>query len=576
MGWKKAYHNWDEYQELNELNRDELDHVKVDKIQLEDHFHKYIEFGTAGMRGVLGVGTNRLNEYTIRWVSEGLAQYILSQGKGAIKRGVVIAYDSRHFSQAFAYIAASVLALHDIKVYVFESLRPTPELSYAIRYLKAYNGIMITASHNPAQYNGFKVYGDDGAQMTPSAVSSIVAHLEKLKGSELTLAAVDTETAIEQGKIKVISELVDKPYLCDLESVVINDSLIRKHGNEVGIVYTPLHGTGGVLMPQVLEVAGFTNVEYVTKQMKPDPEFSTVNSPNPENSEAFNYAIRVGDEMKADVLLATDPDADRLGVAVPDSKGQYHILSGNQIGVLILNYVLSQRKKAGLLPLNAAVIKSIVTSDMGRKIAAHYDVTMFDVLTGFKYIGEKIAQWQGSKEFVYQFGYEESNGYMLKAFTRDKDALQAGLIFAELTLAYKQTGVTVLEGLEELYQTFGYYSDEVVSLTLDGMQGVAEIKRIMTNFKTTPPETVAGLTVAAIEDFANQTRVDCVTGTTTTLELPQADVLKYYLEEGSWFCVRPSGTEPKIKFYYCISADTATESAAKLARIKTAVSQLAQ
>ncbi|EUJ41892.1 phospho-sugar mutase [Brochothrix campestris] len=576
MSWKKAFHNWDEFEQLNELNRQELDEIKLDKTELEDHFYKYIEFGTAGMRGVLGVGTNRLNEYTIRWVSEGLAQYILSQGKLAVKRGVVIAYDSRHFSQEFAYIAASVLALHEIKAYVFESLRPTPELSYAIRYLKAYNGIMITASHNPAQYNGFKVYGEDGAQMTPSAVAAIVANLEQLKGRELTLAAVDTEMAIEQGKIKVISELVDKPYLCDLESVVINDSLIRKHGNDVGIVYTPLHGTGGVLMPQVLEVAGFTNVEYVTKQMNPDPEFSTVNSPNPENIEAFNYAIRVGDEIAADVLLATDPDADRLGVAVPDSNGRYQILSGNQIGALILNYVLDQRKQSGLLPHNAAVVKSIVTSDIGRKIAAHYDVAMFEVLTGFKYIGEKIAQWQADKKFVYQFGYEESNGYMLKAFTRDKDALQAGLMFAELTLAYKQAGLTVLEGLEKLYDQFGYYSDEVVSLTLDGMQGVAEINRIMTNFKTTPPQTVADLNVVVIEDFAKQTRTDCLASTITTLDLPQADVLKFYLEDGSWFCVRPSGTEPKIKFYYCVSADTAMKAADKLMRIKTAVTMLVQ
>ncbi|SOC29201.1 Phosphoglucomutase [Brochothrix thermosphacta] len=576
MSWKKQYHNWDEFQELDETNRAELDAIKADKEALEDCFYKYIEFGTAGMRGLLGVGTNRLNEYTVRWVTEGLARYIATQGKAASKRGVVIAYDPRYLSQEFAYVAASVLAMHDIKAYVFESLRPTPELSYAIRYLKTFNGIMITASHNPSDYNGFKVYGEDGAQMTPEAVATIVEELVKLESHELEIKKIDTEDAIEKGKIEVISTIVDKPYLCDLESVVVNDSLIRKNGGDVSIVYTPLHGTGGVLMPTVFEIAGFTNVDYVSKQMKPDPEFSTVKSPNPENADAFKFAARLGEDNEADVLLATDPDADRLGVAVPDETGAFQVLSGNQIGALILYYTLSERKKSGLLPDNGAVIKSIVTSDLGGKIAEHFDVKMFDVLTGFKYIGEKIAQWQSDKSYVYQFGYEESNGYMLKPFTRDKDALQAGLAFAELTLAYKKQGLSVLQVLNGLYDQFGYYTDEVVSLTLSGREGLAESARIMSSLRETPPKSIAGLTISKLEDFSVQKRYNNSTNTETDIDLPSANVLKFHFEDGSWFCVRPSGTEPKIKFYYCITDKTAEASQQKLEMIKEAVSSLAK
>ncbi|MGJ8730468.1 phospho-sugar mutase [Listeria aquatica] len=569
MNWQVEYQKWLDNSDLDEKLRKELDEEAQNEKVLEDSFYRDMEFGTAGMRGVLGPGTNRMNIYTIRKASEGLARFVAENGEDAKKRGVVIAYDPRYMSREFAFESAAVLGKHGVKSYVFEALRPTPELSFAVRYLNCFSGIVITASHNPPEYNGYKVYGEDGGQMPPEGANAVTEYMNAIQ-DVFSVQIEDLEILKTKGLLEVISEEVDRPYLDKLKEVIVNQSLVREKGNDIKIVFTPLHGTGGILGVPALQSVGFTNIVKVEEQFINDPDFSTVKSPNPENREAFRLAIAYGEKTEADILVGTDPDADRLGVAVRTKSGEFDVLSGNQIGALILNYLLKQKKKQGELSQNAAVLKSIVTSDLGRDIAEFYGAEMIEVLTGFKFIAEQIKRFEETGSNEFEFGYEESNGYMVKAFTRDKDAIQAVLAISEVMLDAKERGLTLFDELEELYEQFGYYKDDLVSLTLSGKDGSEQIKALMSRFREQLPTSMGSEKISRTEDYL-RSETTYATGETATIALPRADVLKFYLEDGSWFCLRPSGTEPKIKFYFSIKGKTAEESLDKLTRVRGAL-----
>ncbi|WP_439443581.1 phospho-sugar mutase [Listeria aquatica] len=569
MNWQVEYQKWLDNSDLDEKLRKELDEEAQNEKVLEDSFYRDMEFGTAGMRGVLGPGTNRMNIYTIRKASEGLARFVAENGEDAKKRGVVIAYDPRYMSREFAFESAAVLGKHGVKSYVFEALRPTPELSFAVRYLNCFSGIVITASHNPPEYNGYKVYGEDGGQMPPEGANAVTEYMNAIQ-DVFSVQIEDLEILKTKGLLEVISEEVDRPYLDKLKEVIVNQALVREKGNDIKIVFTPLHGTGGILGVPALQSVGFTNIVKVEEQFINDPDFSTVKSPNPENREAFRLAIAYGEKKDADILVGTDPDADRLGVAVRTKTGEFDVLSGNQIGALILNYLLKQKKKQGELSQNAAVLKSIVTSDLGRDIAEFYGAEMIEVLTGFKFIAEQIKRFEETGSNEFEFGYEESNGYMVKAFTRDKDAIQAVLAISEVMLDAKERGLTLFDELEELYEQFGYYKDDLVSLTLSGKDGSEQIKALMSRFREQLPTSMGSEKISRTEDYL-RSETTYATGETAAIALPRADVLKFYLEDGSWFCLRPSGTEPKIKFYFSIKGKTAEESLDKLTRVRDAL-----
>ncbi|WP_163654933.1 phospho-sugar mutase [Listeria sp. PSOL-1] len=570
MNWQEEYEKWLQYHNLLPELKDQLKQLKDNSSALEDSFYRNMEFGTAGMRGVLGPGTNRMNIYTIRKASEGLARYIMENGTEAKARGVVIAYDPRHMSQEFAYESAAVLGVYGIKSYVFEALRPTPELSFAVRYLNCFSGIVITASHNPPEYNGYKVYGEDGGQMPPQGADRVTAYMDEIEDI-FSVKTADIIELKESGILEVISEKVDTPYLKKLKEVTVNQQMTKEKGSELKIVFTPLHGTGGILGVPALQQAGFTNIIKVDEQFINDPNFSTVKSPNPENREAFDLAIRYGKNHHADILVGTDPDADRLGVAIRTNEGEYHVLSGNQIGVLILNYLLKQKKAQNELHENAAVLKSIVTSDLGSAIAEYYGVSMIEVLTGFKFIAEKIKTFEENNTHTFEFGYEESNGYMVKSFTRDKDAIQAVLAISEVALHAKLQGLSLDDELKQLFEQFGYYKEDLVSLTLSGKDGTERITEIMTTFRSEPITNIAGEKIERIEDYLRSEITYLKTNKTKKITLPRADVLKFYLEDGSWFCLRPSGTEPKIKFYFSVKDQNEAASVDKLTKIKIAL-----
>ncbi|EUJ25606.1 phosphoglucomutase [Listeria floridensis FSL S10-1187] len=569
MNWEAEYRKWLDQSNLDEKLRKQLDAEAGNDKVLEDSFYRNMEFGTAGMRGVLEPGTNRMNIYTIRKASEGLARFVGENGSEAKQRGVVIAYDPRYMSQEFAYESAAVLGKHGVKSYVFEALRPTPELSFAVRFLNCFSGIVITASHNPPEYNGYKIYGEDGGQMPPRGADAVTAYIDEIEDI-FSVETADLEMLKAEGLLEVISEKVDKPYLKKLKEVIVNKKLTEEKGEDLKIVFTPLHGTGGILGVPALKSVGFKNIIKVEEQFINDPDFSTVKSPNPENREAFELAIEYGEKHNADILVGTDPDADRLGVAVRMKSGKFDVLSGNQIGALILNYLLKQKKAQGELPANAAVLKSIVTSDLGRDIAEFYGAQMIDVLTGFKFIAEQIKQFEATGSHTFEFGYEESNGYMVKSFTRDKDAIQAVLAISEVALDAKERGLTLFDELEELYKQFGYYKEDLVSLTMSGKDGSERIKQLMANFRAEPRVSIGGEVIAKTEDYLRSETV-FASGETAPIELPRADVLKFYLDDGSWFALRPSGTEPKIKFYFSIKGETAEESNAKLERVRSAL-----
>ncbi|RHA23205.1 phospho-sugar mutase [Streptococcus mutans] len=563
MVYQENYQKWLAYAKLPDYLHQEL--LAMDEKTKEDAFYTNLEFGTAGMRGYIGAGTNRINIYVVRQATEGLAQLIETKGDDVKKRGVAIAYDSRHFSQEFAFESAQVLAKHGIKAYVFESLRPTPELSFTVRHLGTFAGIMVTASHNPAPFNGYKVYGEDGGQMPPFDADALTDFIRAIN-DPFSIELADLEESKASGLIEVIGEAVDTEYLKEVKDVNINQKLIDEYGKDMKIVYTPLHGTGEMLARRALAQAGFDSVQVVEAQAVPDPDFSTVKSPNPENQEAFRLAEELGRQVDADVLVATDPDADRLGVEIRQADGSYKNLSGNQIGAIIAKYILEAHKTAGSLPTNAALCKSIVSTELVSKIAESYGATMFNVLTGFKFIAEKIQEFEEKHNHTYMFGFEESFGYLIKPFVRDKDAIQAVLIVAEIAAYYRSRGLTLADGIDEIYKEYGYFAEKTISVTLSGVDGATEIKKIMDKFRGDAPKQFNATDVVKLEDFQAQTATtaDSIEKLTT----PPSNVLKYILSDASWIAVRPSGTEPKIKFYIATVGNNSEDAQVKIANIE--------
>lgn len=569
MSYQETYQTWLDVADLPDYLRQDL--LAMDEKTKEDAFYTNLEFGTAGMRGYIGAGTNRINIYVVRQATEGLAKLVESKGEEAKKRGVAIAYDTRHFSPEFAFESAQVLAAHGIKSYVFESLRPTPELSFAVRHYNAVAGIMVTASHNPKEFNGYKVYGEDGGQMPPADASALTDYIRAID-NPFAVALADLEESKANGLITVLGEETDRLYLDELKSININKDLIAEHGKDMKIVYTPLHGTGEMLARRALAEAGFESVAVVEAQATADPDFSTVASPNPESQAAFALAEELGREVGADVLLATDPDADRVGVEVRQADGSYWNLSGNQIGAIIAKYILEAHKQAGTLPENAALAKSIVSTELVTKIAESYGATMFNVLTGFKFIAEKIQEFEEKHNHTYMFGFEESFGYLIKPFVRDKDAIQAVLMVAEIAAYYRSRGMTLADGIDEIFKEYGYFAEKTISVTLSGKDGAEQIKAIMAKFREHAPEQFNKTDIALFEDFALQKAV-ALDGTTTELTTPPSDVLKYTLTDDSWFAVRPSGTEPKIKFYIATVGATLGEAEEKIANIEKEITE---
>jgi phosphoglucomutase len=561
LNWKNNFEKWRDFSRLEGSLKKEM--FNFSDISLEDAFYKNLEFGTGGMRGELGPGINRMNIYTVRKASEGLARYIEKHGEEAKSRGVVIAYDSRHKSPEFAIEAAKTLATHGIKTYVFEELTPTPELSFAIRHLHAFSGIVITASHNPREYNGYKVYGEDGAQLIPEEADKVIQKVNEVK-NELEIFVQPEEELKEKGMIQIIGEKVDRFYLDQL--LTISESPEISTDVNLSIVFSPLHGTGLKMVEQGLSALGYQNVHVVKEQSAPDPGFSTVKSPNPEEKEAFRLAIRDGKEKNADILIATDPDADRLGVAVKGRNGEYVLLTGNQTGAILMDYILSRKQAKGTMPTNGRVFKTIVTSELGRKVAEAYGATVEDVLTGFKFIGEKIKTYEKTGEFEFLFGYEESYGYLIGDFARDKDAIQAVLMAVEAAAYYKKQGKTLYDVLLVLYERFGFYQEGLESLTLKGKEGSEQIQSILKSFRENPLTELCGIPVETSEDYKSSIRKSA--GKVEIISLPKSNVIKYFLQDSSWICLRPSGTEPKIKFYFSVVGNSLEDSQLKLNQLK--------
>lgn len=573
MDYKDTYALWQEHDHADDYIQADLDRMANDEEAKEDAFYKNLEFGTAGMRGVIGAGTNRMNTYTVRQATEGLAKYVESLGGDAKERGVVIAYDSRHYSPEFAMESARVLGTHGIQAYVFEALRPTPELSFAVRYLNTAAGIMITASHNPAEYNGYKTYGADGGQLPPDEADKLTDYVRQVDDM-LNIQADSREDLEAKGLIEIVGDEVDQAYLREMEAVSIDHDLIERMGDKVKIVFTPLHGTGKYLGMKALDQAGFTNVTLVKEQAEGDGDFPTVESPNPEDPEAFELALKLGKEIDADVLIGTDPDADRLGMAVKISEGNYELLTGNQIAALMLEYILEGRKKTDTLPINGAVVKSLVSSELPTEIAANYGVDMFNVLTGFKFIADKIKEFEETGSHEYVFGFEESYGYMIKPFVRDKDAIQALVMSAEMAAFHKENGHTLYDALLDLYNKYGYYQEKTISVTKPGKSGAEEIQAILDKLRNESPSEFAGIDVRITEDYLQQKRVKA-DGSEEKIDMPASNVLKYHLIDGSWIAVRPSGTEPKIKFYIGAKANTMADVRQKVEAFEAALNELA-
>jgi len=557
--WKAQLDKWLTFDDLNKELKAQLLVMKENEKTVEDAFYKNLEFGTGGMRGELGPGTNRLNIYMVRKATEGLACYIEENGEDAKKRGVVVAYDSRHKSPEFALEVAKVLGQHGIKTYIFNELRPTPELSFAVRYLHAFAGIVITASHNPPEYNGYKVYGEDGGQLPPAAADTIISYVNAVE-NELMIPVQEEKELLQNNLLTYIGEEVDAAYIEQLNTIQLNREIVERVGKDLKIVFTPLHGTANKPVRDGLKAFGFTNVTIVKEQELPDANFSTVTSPNPEEHAAFELAIQYGKAIDADILMGTDPDADRLGVAVKNEKGEYVVLTGNQMGALLLHYLLEQKKQQGILPENGVVVKTIVTSEIGRTIASSYGLPTIDTLTGFKFIGEKINEFEQTKEYQFQFGYEESYGYLIGDFVRDKDAVQSAVFAAEVVAYYKAQGKSLYEGLLEIFEMYGFYKESLQSLTLKGKDGAEQIANILTVFRNHPPTEIAGVRVVTVEDYLSSERMNMLSQAVENIQLPKSNVLKYHLEDGSWFTIRPSGTEPKAKFYFGVKKGSLKES----------------
>ena len=548
MDYKKVYEEWLANPYFDEATKEELRAIEGDEKEIKERFYADLEFGTAGLRGIIGAGTNRMNVYTVRKATQGLANYIKSVG--AQEKGVAIAYDSRHMSPEFADEAALCLAANGIKAYVFESLRPTPELSFAVRTLKCTAGINVTASHNPPEYNGYKVYWEDGAQITPPHDTGIMAEVKAVT-DYANVKTMDKDAAVTAGLYEVIGANIDDPYIEALKSQVIHWDSIREVSKDLKIVYTPLHGTGNIPARRVLKELGFEHVYVVKEQELPDGDFPTVSYPNPEAAEAFELGLKLAKEVDADLVLATDPDADRLGVRVKDKNGEYHDLTGNMSGCLLANYEISQKKAInGSLPEDGALIKTIVTTNLADAIAKGYGVKLIEVLTGFKFIGQQILGFEQSGKGSYLFGFEESYGCLIGTYARDKDAIVATMALCEAAAYYKTQGKTLWDAMIEMYEQFGYYKDAIQSVTMKGIEGLQKIQEIMNSLRQNPPAEFAGHKVVAVRDYKADTITDVITGAVKPTGLPNSNVLYYELTDDAWVCVRPSGTEPKVKFYY--------------------------
>lgn len=569
MTWQENYQIWADRTDLPQNLQDDMKKLAADEKAAEDAFYQPLSFGTAGMRGLLGAGINRMNIFTVRQATEGLARLMDSLDDAVKGRGVAISYDSRHFSPEFAIESAKVLGAHGIKAYVFETLRPTPELSFTVRHLNAYAGIMITASHNPKEYNGYKIYGEDGGQMPPKESDIITASIREADMFEVPVK--DEAELVEAGLLVKIGKDVDDAYLAEVKTVTVNQELIDTVGKDMKLVYSPLHGTGALIAGQALKNAGFENVTIVPEQAEPNGDFPTVKLPNPEDPEALAMGIALAKEQGADVVIAVDPDADRMGTAVRQPSGEYQLLTGNQIGAVLLNYLLTAKKAAGTLPANGALVKSIVSSEFAADIAKSFGVETINVLTGFKYIAEQIQHFEDTNEHTFLFGFEESYGYLVKSFARDKDSVQATVLLAEVAAYYKSLGKTLYDGLQELFEQYGYFVENTKSLTFAGIDGADKIASLMNKFRAETPAEFGGVKVTKVEDFSLQTETDTATGAVTPMTLPKANVVKYWLTDGSWVAVRPSGTEPKIKFYVGTKGATAQAADEELAAIQATI-----
>lgn len=572
MSWQENFEVWQARTDLPEDLQADMQQLAQDDVAAEDAFYQPLSFGTAGMRGLMGAGINRMNIYTVRQATEGLARLMDGLGDDVKARGVAISYDSRHHSAEFAKEAARVLGAHQIKAYLFESLRPTPELSYTVRHLNAYAGIMITASHNPKAYNGFKIYSEEGGQMPPKESDIITQSIREADMFEIPVAKADSLES--DGLLEMIGAGIDHDYLEEMKAVTINRDLTETVGQDMKLVYTPLHGTGAQIAGPALENAGFKNVTMVPEQQAPDGDFPTVALPNPEDHAALAMGIDLAGKIGADVAIAVDPDADRMGVAVRQPDGSYTLLTGNHIAAIMLNYILVAKADAGTLPANGAIVKSIVSSEFATAIAKHFDMETVNVLTGFKYIAEQIQLYQDTHVHEFLFGFEESYGYLVKPFARDKDSIQATVLLAEVAAFYKSQGKTLYDGLQELFAIYGYFVEDTQSMTFSGIDGADKMVQIMANFRNETPKEFGGIAVTQTEDFSVQTVMDMQNGNVSELDLPKANVLKYWLEDGSWVAIRPSGTEPKMKFYVGIKGDTQAEAETELTAIQATIQQL--
>ncbi len=569
MSWKETYNAWKNYQALEPDLKDELVKLEGNDDALEDAFYAPMEFGTAGMRGIIGAGINRMNVYTVRQATEGLASLMDTLDEETRRRGVAISYDSRHKSQEFAFESARVLGAHGIPSFVFESLRPTPELSFTVRHLHTYAGIMITASHNPKQYNGYKIYGEDGAQMPPKESDLITKYIREVDDI-FAVEAADKDALINDGTLKVIGSEIDREYLAEVRKVTVDPELVAEEGKTMKLIFTPLHGTGAMLGEKALRQAGFEDFTMVPEQATPDADFSTVEHPNPEFPEAFDLAIKLGKRDDADLLVAVDPDADRLGAAVRQPDGDYKLLTGNQIAAIMLNYILTARKNAGTLPENGALVKSIVSSEFAAKIAEDFGCDTINVLTGFKFIAEQIQHFEETNEHTFMMGFEESYGYLVRPFVRDKDAIQSLVLLAEVAAYYRKQGKNLYDGLQELFEKYGYFAEKTTALTFDGVEGAQQIKNLMAKLRDEAPTEFADVKVVCAEDFSTGEK-HFADGREEKMNLPSSNVLKYILEDGTWIAVRPSGTEPKIKFYIGTQGDSVENSRANVAKFEKAI-----
>lgn len=570
MNYIDKYNFWRQNPYFDEQTREELESIKDNIKEIEERFYKDLEFGTGGLRGIIGAGTNRMNIYTVAKATQGLANYLLKNEHNVQNKGVVIAYDSRHKSPEFALKAALVLCANGIRTYVFDELRPTPELSFAVRYLKASAGIVVTASHNPKQYNGYKVYGSDGGQLPLNGTEAVIQEIYKIE--DITaIPVMSEEEALNKGLLKYIGKEIDDEYINSLKKLSIIVNNIDSMAKAMKIIYTPLHGTGKKPVMRILKETGFDNILIVKEQQDPDPDFSTVKSPNPEEKSAFELAIKMAQKEDVDLIIGTDPDSDRVGVVVKNKEGEFVVLTGNQTGCLLMEYIISQKTERNEMPQNPFVVKTIVTTELAKKIAAFYNVTLIEVLTGFKFIGEKIKELDENGNMNFIFGFEESYGYLAGTFVRDKDAVVASMLIAEMAAFYRQKGMTLYEGLIELFNKYGYYMEGITSFDLEGKEGLEKIGKAMQYLRDTRPRNFGNYVIKAFRDYQKGFRYDLFSGNEEKLDLPQSNVLYYETEDDSWFCVRPSGTEPKIKIYYGVYTDCIDASKKKLESLKSEV-----